>query len=856
MATGTDDGPIHLPGLVNGRYVIRDIIGRGGAAVVYRSRDNATDSDVALKVLRRDLADSTLSKRFLREIQLAAQLRHPGIVPILDSGEVEGVPYYVMPVFADGTLAQRLRSLGALPFDVVLKVTAELAAALDFAHAYSILHRDVKPQNVLFEADHPLLADFGIARAIGLRDAERLTDSGVVIGTPLYMSPEQAGGDAIMDRRSDVYSLACVTYEMIAGEPPFVAPTAKAVVAKHWSEPVPLIEVVRPTVPPGVQGVLECALAKVPADRYATAGEFARALAAVMPLSGPIALSGRSTPRGPSSARPATRRRHPWLRFALVAVLVAAVVFLVRTLGQRTSTNTAGVFDPHRIAVLYFEDLSPTDVPSYLADAFTETLIDQLSTVPALHVISAAGVRPYRNQPIRVDSIARTLNVGTIISGSVQRTGDSARLAVRLIDAASGQQLYSTTIQRPWSMVFRLQDSLTTEMAFALRTELGEVIATRLHQASTQSQPAWDEAQLASQAFRQAIVIHRGSDEKHAAELMLRADALYARAETLDGKWPLPTFKRATLAWTMAEWRVGVGPADDAHRTMLVHSDTSSPLRWASRALRLADVALRKGTDTADIRRLRGAVLFEMASRSTSKGGSDTLFRAAEASFQAAVAARPTLAPAWSGLANIYMHDGRFADAAEAAQQAYSSDAFFEVRATISLGFYAALYSRRFDEAKTWCDAGLVRYSGDPEFAECRLTLLGWMGGRRPDDVTRAWRELAGIERRDSTGMLSASWSSRRYMVAAIIARAGMRDSAMHVVSRIHARQAAQKGPPSGTLEDAWVRLLLGDREPALLLVLQHLASAPAAAAMVSRSPWFMPLHGDPRFEAAVRGAR
>lgn len=855
MATGTDDGPTQLHGLINGRYAIGPMIGRGGAAVVYLGRDVETGHDVAVKVLRRDLADLTLSRRFLREIRLAAQLRHPSIVSVLDSGEVDGVPYYVMPVFGDGTLAKRLQSTGALPFDVVLQVASELSAALDFAHAYGVLHRDVKPQNVLFEANHPLLADFGIARAVGQHDAERLTNSGVVLGTPLYMSPEQAGGDAIVDRRSDVYSLGCVVYEMIAGEPPFNAPTAKAVIAKHWSEPVPSVEVVRHTVPQGVQAVLECALAKVPADRYATAGEFARALAAVMPGSGPVVVSGRSAGHSPPASRRVLFRRHAWRWMALAILIAVGGVFVAQAVAHRVTDSGGSVLDPKRIAVLYFEDLSPTSMPSYLADAFTETLIDQLGTVQALHVISAAGVRPFKNRPMRVDSIARALGVGTIISGSVQRTDDSVRLAVRLVDAASGQQLYSVTILQPLSTIFRLQDSLTTEMAFALRQQLGDVIAVRTHQASTKSQRAWEEALLASQTIQAALIANRGPDEKRAGELMLRADALYARAESLDGKWPLPTFKRATIAWLMGQSDNGVAPPGTEPNGQPASTDTSTRMRWESRALRLADASLRKGTDSADVLRLRAAVLYDRAWRGMGRGASDSLFRAAEAGFQAAVNARPNLASAWAGLADIYFRDGRFADAADAAQRAYRADAFFEVRATISNGFFAALYSERFEEAKTWCDTGLSRYPDDPQFAECRLRLLGWTAGRKPGDVTRAWRVLGDIERRDSTGMLKASWASRRFMVAATIVRAGLRDSALRVIERIREEQPAPSGPPSGRLEEAWVRLLLGERERALMLVQQHLARAPMAAPAVSRSPWFVSLHGDPRFEAAVRQA-
>jgi serine/threonine protein kinase len=259
------------------RYVLDRELGRGGMATVWLARDLKHDRLVALKVLRPELSAILGGERFLREIRLTAALQHPHILPLLDSGEAAGVLYYVMPYVEGESLRHRLERDGQLPLEEALQLTQGVAAALEYAHRQGVIHRDIKPENILLYQGEPMVADFGIALAAASAGRERLTETGLSLGTPAYMSPEQASASGKLDSRSDQYSLACVVYEMLAGEPPYTGPTAQAIIAKRFSEPVPHLSTVR-TVPAAVEAAVTRALAKAPADRFGTVAEFAAAL--------------------------------------------------------------------------------------------------------------------------------------------------------------------------------------------------------------------------------------------------------------------------------------------------------------------------------------------------------------------------------------------------------------------------------------------------------------------------------------------------------------------------------------------------------------------------------------------------
>jgi eukaryotic-like serine/threonine-protein kinase len=264
------------------RYRIERELGQGGMATVYLAEDTRHHRKVALKVLKPELAHAVGSERFLREIETTAALHHPHILPLYDSGETEGFLYYVMPYVEGESLRDRLTREKQLPIDDALQIAREVSDALSYAHSRGVIHRDIKPENIMLEGGHAVVADFGIARAVSTAHGESLTQTGTSIGTPSYMSPEQAAGSSDVDGRSDLYSLGCVVYEMLAGQAPFTGPTVESIVHQHMlAEPRPITQI-RPAVPPAVAGVLQRALAKNPADQYRVgrpgrAGEFAAA---------------------------------------------------------------------------------------------------------------------------------------------------------------------------------------------------------------------------------------------------------------------------------------------------------------------------------------------------------------------------------------------------------------------------------------------------------------------------------------------------------------------------------------------------------------------------------------------------
>src|SRR2546428_2838375 len=262
------------------RYAIERALGSGGMATVYLADDLKHHRKVAVKVLRPELAAALGPDRFLREVEIAAKLNHPHILALYDSGEADGFLFYVMPYIRGESLRRKLGREKQLPIDEALRITGQVASALDHAHQREVIHRDIKPENVLLYEGEAVVADFGIALAVRAAADERLTQTGLVVGTPEYMSPEQAAGEREVDGRSDVYSLGCLLYETLAGEPPYMGPTAQSVIAKRLADPVPSIRRLRAAVPSAVEHALVKALARHPADRFASAGAFVQALTA------------------------------------------------------------------------------------------------------------------------------------------------------------------------------------------------------------------------------------------------------------------------------------------------------------------------------------------------------------------------------------------------------------------------------------------------------------------------------------------------------------------------------------------------------------------------------------------------
>ena len=416
-------------------------------AVVYRARDLRHDRPVAIKVLRPELAASLGADRFLREIRVAARLQHPHILSLIDSGEVApeagvGAPvlWYAMPLVEGESLRDRLRAGGAQPLPDVLRWTAELADALAYAHAHGIVHRDLKPENVLLSVAggepgmpaHALLADFGVARALETSASDRLTESGLALGTPAYMSPEQSLGEGTVDGRSDLYSLGCVLYELLTGEPPYTGPTAQAIVAKRLTDPVPSARRLRESVPPALDRVLARLLAKSPADRYSSAAELSAALAGVSAADDGTAIA---------PARRSTRRGAPRAMLIAAGLLVVLVVALAAAWIARRPARPKVTLDPASVAVLPFRVTAPDHSLDYLG----EGLVDLL----AVKLDGSAGVRAV--PPRQILAALRYQSGATITQGDAEgaarRTGAARILDGSLVRSAAGLEL--SAILRP-----------------------------------------------------------------------------------------------------------------------------------------------------------------------------------------------------------------------------------------------------------------------------------------------------------------------------------------------------------------------------------------------------------------------
>ncbi len=797
-----------------GRYTLGAELGRGGNATVYLGRDLPRDRPVAIKVIRGGAADPAQRRRFLDEVRHAAGLRHPFIVPLLDSGEADGVLYYVMPYVEGESLAERLAREGPLPWDAALGVARDVAEALGAAHARGIVHRDIKPRNILLSGGHALVADFGIALALEGGDAERHTERGVAVGTPAYMSPEQASASPQVDGRSDVYALGCVVYEMLTGEVPFPGQTPRAIVAKHLQAPVPEARVLRPSLPPGLQPVLERALAKVPADRFATPGELVEALATV-----------------PSQPSPRGWRAAPALRWAGVTLLAGAVLWIALH-APPTPAKAPGPPPPdqRRLAVLYFDNLSAEPEMELVARGLTEDLIDALSQVRGLRVISPNGVRPFRGRAVAVDSIAQALEVGTVVGGSVSASERAVRVTIRLLDPANGEQLRSQSFEVARTAALALREAVTLQAATFLRERLGEEIRLRASREETRSLAAWQLVQRGDAITQDGVEASFAGRATDARDLYGRADSLYRAAVASDPAWSRP---RVARGWA-------------ALRLALASDDPSAPPTSPRmrQALRLAADAVDRSGGRAEALALRGYVRARVATWPGAAATDDSLARAAEADLRAALAERPDDARSWYVLGELLYLDGRYAEAGNALQNAWDRDTFLaEIRAVVNMLFFTRLNLERFADAEEWCTLGRQRYPGDPRFETCRLILLGWTGKSRAE-VGTAWGELRRIEQADRVGMFDSQWGFLRMMVALVAARAGLADSARAIITATRAGLAGHPGSPIDT-EEAYARLLLGERAAAIQLLQVALREDPASRGYIVRKPWFRPLVQD-----------
>jgi eukaryotic-like serine/threonine-protein kinase len=473
------------------RYRLERKVGEGGMATVYLAEDLKHRRQVAIKVLKPELAAAVGAERFLREIQVTANLQHPHILPLFDSGEADGVLFYVMPFVRGESLRDRLRRERQLSVPETIRIIQQVAGALEVAHRQDIIHRDIKPENILLQDGEALLTDFGIAIALAKADAGRITGTGLSVGTLEYMSPEQATAERDLDARSDVYALGAVAYEMLTGETPVTGQTARALITKLVTElPTPLSSL-RDGVPPALSAAVMRALAKTPADRFPSARAFAEALTA---------------PPGGRALWPRRVRAVALVVLGLLGVYALARSGLARRL--REGSGPAAPAAIRSIAVLPLDNYSADSTQEYFAEGMTDELTTALATISQLRVISRGSAMQFqgRNRPA-TPVIAKALHVDAIVEGSVMRSGDRVRITAQLIDARADRHLWAETFERRSSDVLALQAELATAIARKINVRLTEAEQSRLA-AAPEVNPAGHDAYLRGRYF-----FNRPSDE-------------------------------------------------------------------------------------------------------------------------------------------------------------------------------------------------------------------------------------------------------------------------------------------------------------------------------------------------------
>jgi len=464
-------------------YSLDRELGRGGMATVYLAQDTKHERLVALKVLHPDLAATLGPERFLREIKLAARLNHPHILPLHDSGAASGFLYYVMPYVEGESLRERLDRDHQLSIEEAVHHGRSIASALDYAHRQGIVHRDIKPENVMLYEGEAMVMDFGIAKAVSAAGSETLTQTGMMVGTPAYVSPEQAAGETNLDGRSDQYSLGCVIYEMLSGERPFTGPTAQAVMAKRFTDTVRPLRALRSAVPESVEKAVTRAMSSDIDARYRTTAQFAQALS-----SGSIVTPTDTT-----------------------------------TMPQQVVSSAKSV------AVLPFANMSNDSENEYFADGMAEEIINALSKIQSLRVASRTVSFALKGKNEDLAEVGRKLHVSTVLDGSVRRMGNRLRITAQLVNVADGYQLWSERYDREMEDVFAIQDDISQAIVKALRVILTEGEKKQIEKARAVNVQAYDYYLRGRQYFHQL----RRKSLEYAKQMFNKAieiDPEYARA--------------------------------------------------------------------------------------------------------------------------------------------------------------------------------------------------------------------------------------------------------------------------------------------------------------------------------------
>ncbi len=821
-------------------------------ATVYLATDLKHDREVAIKVLHPELAATLGPERFDREIKFAAKLQHPNILGLFDSGEADGLLYYVMPRVYGESLRERLDRDNMLPVDFAVHVALEVADALGYAHMVGIVHRDIKPENIMLSGGHALVTDFGIARAVTeAASNQKLTETGMAVGTPLYMSPEQSVGDTV-GPTSDIYSLACVLYEMLAGQPPFGGANARQIMARHAMELVPSIQVVRDTVPDEIEDAIMAALNKVVADRPQTAAQFAEMLGATPGATATRYTSSRNTatrrtqrqtqqrtpPGGAVTVTVQRRSLFAWGIGAVAVVLLAGggIGWWLNHRGPGGVPDVGGL-DPSHIAVLYFKDLSPDKSLADVADGLTEALISALGQVPQLNVVSRGGVGAWRDSTAAADSIGRALRAGMVVEGKVEPEGDRLRVQLNLINSDNGVSLQGATITESARDLLAVRDSLAERAALLIRTQLGDEIRLRGQREGTRSAAAWSLLQRAERLHKEGTAASERSDTVGMTRAFDQADSLLTKVESLDKDWIDPVVLQGTLAY---------------QRSRFFGDDPTVAGRWIETGLHHADraLSLEHAQKDADAHEVRGNLRYWKWAEELERdpAANKQLLLAAQSDLETATKINPSQAGAWATLSHLYNHTKGAADVVLAAREALRSDGFLSnTDVIIRRLVYASYDIGNIKDVHQWCAEGRRRFPSNPDFTECRLWEMT-MKSESPN-VPLAWAlsdtliAMVPEAKRPYTTLYNNS------IIAGILARAGLKDSARHVLTR---SKGTPDTDPTADLANiqAFVYALLGDKTEAIAMLKAYFNASPSRRDNMAEDSgwWFRDLDSDPEY--------
>jgi serine/threonine-protein kinase len=785
-------------------YTIERELGGGGMSHVFLATERRLDRQVVIKLLPPDVAGGVSLDRFNREIQLVARLQNPHIVPVITAGEADGVPFFTMPFVEGRSLRDTLASGTRISITEGANILRDVATALAYAHERGIVHRDIKPDNVLLSGGAAVVTDFGVAKAISTARAGgapggSLTQIGFSLGTPLYMAPEQAAADPSTDHRADIYSFGIMAYELFAGTPPFAGRSPAALLAAQMTETPPLLSVARPDAPvPLVELVRRC-LEKDPAKRPQTAAEVVQGLDQALVSSGQLALGAGAPVMAPV---PATNRNVRALAFGAMFVIAATAGLLISRRGGRDATSAADV--PRSVAVLPLENVGGSDSDRYFSEGITDELTGALGKVPGLRVASRTSVFALRSKGMDAQQIAKTLKVSSLLEGTIRRSGERLRVTAQLTNASDGLALWSDTYERQMKDVFQVQDDIASSIAGALRVALAPApngktgLPAGTAPAGTEDLAAYDLYLRGRYFWHQ-----RGNDALH------RAAEYFGQAIDRD-----PTFARAYAGLADALGLLpiyGTTPADSAF-----------PL-----ARRAAEKALALDSSLAEAHTTLGLIL-----KSTGE------WEPAAMELRRGIALDTTYATAHQWYAEVLIITGRVREAVTELERARELEPLSPV-INAELGYALGLAGRYQDgmlAGQRAVELDSTLWTGHAFLAFTRL-----FAGDYPAAVTgfrRAVRLGQGLD--PLVGALAFS-----------LAKTGQADSARSVLSPAERRANGRGGSPVAL---AMGYAGLGDRDAALTWLERGAREKdPWLYAMSINAPIFDSIREDPRFAESAR---